>query len=92
MTIHKPKTSRPANSERYIICKHKHPDTEEVHQYLFDVNKKLAPLMSITNTTQDIVEVVPLDVIKGDTDFYEFLRESNNDFGKEQSLHLEKIR
>ena len=50
VTIHKPVTSRPANSERYIICKHKFEDTDDVHQYLFDVNKKLAPLMSVTNT------------------------------------------
>ena len=50
VTIHKPVTSRPANSERYIVCKHKKEDTEEVHEYLFEVNKKLAPLMTVANT------------------------------------------
>ena len=92
ITIHKPVTSRPANSERYIVCQHKLEDTEEVHEYLLEVNKKLAPLMSVTNKDKDIVEIVPLSVIKGDEDFYNFIRESNNAFGRVQSLHLEKIR
>ena len=74
------------------MCQHKLEDTEEVHEYLLEVNKKLAPLMSVTNKDKDIVEIVPLSVIKGDEDFYNFIRESNNAFGRVQSLHLEKIR
>ena len=36
--IHKPNTSRPANSERYIVCKWKRPDTDNILQYLLQVN------------------------------------------------------
>jgi len=92
VTIHKPVTSRPANSERYIVCKHKKEDTEEVHEYLFEVNKKLAPLMTVANTEKDIVEIVPMDVIVGDEDFFKFMKESNDKFGEIQALHLQKIR
>jgi len=92
VTIHKPVTSRPANSERYIICKHKFEDTDDVHQYLFDVNKKLAPLMSVTNTEKDIVEIVPMSVMRGDEAFLNFMKDSNDKFGELQALHLQKIR
>jgi len=92
VTIHKPVTSRPANSERYIVCKHKLPDTEEVHEYLFEVNKRLAPLMTLTNTTEDIEEIVPVEVMQRDSEFWDFIRESNDELGKLQAVHLEKIR
>ena len=36
--IHKPNTSRPANSERYIICKWKRPDSSGIADYLYRGN------------------------------------------------------
>ncbi len=38
--LHKPNTSRPANSERYLICKWKKEDTRSVHDHFFEVNSR----------------------------------------------------
>ncbi len=39
--IHKPNTSRPANSERYIICKGKRAEAGDVAKYMFELNCRL---------------------------------------------------
>ena len=44
VAIHKPNTSRPANSERYIICKWKRPDSRDIHDYLYETNNRLNEL------------------------------------------------
>ena len=59
--IHKPNTSRPANSERYIICKGKRPQFEAIRDYLFKVNSRLNQLgfsqLGVTNSKIDVTEV-----------------------------------
>ena len=42
--IHKPNTSRPANSERYIICKGKRHDAKEIKDYMYEINCRLNAL------------------------------------------------
>lgn len=41
VAIHKPNTSRPANSERYVICKWKRPDSGPIGDYMFELNARL---------------------------------------------------
>ena len=39
--LHKPNTSRPANSERYIICKGKKEGADDIRQYMLEINAML---------------------------------------------------
>lgn len=86
--IVKPNTSRPANSERYLVCKWKKPNTDAIRQYLFDVNLYL---YDNTNTDLDISELVPLEVIQSDRIFYNYVYDSNNSIGDNQVGALLKI-
>ncbi|KAG9347247.1 hypothetical protein JZ751_004814 [Albula glossodonta] len=74
VSLFKPVTSRPANSERYVVCRGLKPGSDAVREYLFTVNLKLNQLR---NTDMDVNEVVPLDIIKGDTDFFQYMITSN---------------
>ncbi|XP_039285064.1 cap-specific mRNA (nucleoside-2'-O-)-methyltransferase 1 isoform X1 [Nilaparvata lugens] len=85
--IHKPNSSRPANSERYIICKNKRSDCDGIRQYMFDLNLRLDEL---NNSDTDILECVPMSELKADTKFFEYIVNSNNSLGERQLLHLVK--
>ncbi|MFT7813046.1 cap-specific mRNA (nucleoside-2'-O-)-methyltransferase 1 [Arapaima gigas] len=74
VSLFKPLTSRPANSERYVVCRGLKPGSAPVREYLFTVNLKLNQLR---HTEMDVTEVVPLDIIKGDTDFCNYMISSN---------------
>ena len=90
--LHKPNTSRPANSERYIICKGKRPQMEAIRDYLFEINCRLNEigfnLNGGTESSIDVLEIVPLSLLLGDHDFVEYLRNSNDILGKFQFLKL----
>lgn len=88
--IVKPNTSRPANSERYLVCKWKKSNTDAIRQYLFDVNLHLYE-NSNNDLDSDICELVPLDVIHADQEFYNYICESNNSIGENQVAGLLKI-
>lgn len=88
VSLFKPITSRPANSERYIVCRGLKPGTDAVREYMFMVNLKLNQLK---NTDRDVVEVVPLDLIKADTDFYQHMVNSNECHCAVQIKALAKI-
>lgn len=81
--IFKPNTSRPANSERYIICKCKKQVTKDVADYLYEINEQF---------DRNICEVVPLEVLRSSKKFYDYIYESNNKIGKRQINYLNKIR
>ena len=67
----KPVTSRPANSERYIVCKkYRSTEVSAVHEYLFELNMKLNRLKG---SDVDIGEVVPVDIIKDDEPFFQYM-------------------
>jgi len=87
--IFKPVTSRPANSERYIICKWKLADTNDIHDYMFDLNKQINKLKG---SKRDINEVVPLDVLKNDKEFFDYIYASNNFLGSRQTKSLLKLK
>lgn len=86
--IVKPNTSRPANSERYLVCKWKKTNTDAIRQYLFDVNTFL---FENTNSDVDIIELVPYNVLRSDENFFRYIYESNNEIGRYQAAALLKI-
>lgn len=88
VTLHKPNTSRPANSERYIICKWKREGTDDVYKYLFEMNERLIGLRS---TSMDVTELVPMEHLKADKEFYDYICTSNNELGFRQMVSLRKI-
>lgn len=63
ISICKPNTSRPANSERYLICKNKRPNTETVQRHLFQINKEM---WQNKTPDLDVLELVPLNVLQND--------------------------
>lgn len=56
------------------MCRGLKPGSDAVREYMFKVNLKLNMLR---NTERDVKEVVPLSIIKEDTDFYQFMVNSN---------------
>uniref|UniRef100_A0A673M3R5 Cap-specific mRNA (nucleoside-2'-O-)-methyltransferase 1 n=1 Tax=Sinocyclocheilus rhinocerous TaxID=307959 RepID=A0A673M3R5_9TELE len=88
VSLFKPVTSRPANSERYVVCKSLKPGTDAVREYMFIINLKLN---QFRHSDRDVTEVVPLDIIKGDTDFFQFMINSNESHCAVQIKALAKI-
>ena len=87
--IFKPVTSRPANSERYIVCKnYRSTEVMAIHDYLFELNMKLNRLKG---SDVDIGEVVPVAIIKDDEPFFQYMCNSNNEIGAKQILGLKKL-
>ncbi|XP_066991198.1 cap-specific mRNA (nucleoside-2'-O-)-methyltransferase 1 [Anabrus simplex] len=89
ISIHKPNTSRPANSERYIICKWKRDDCSSIMDYLFRVNQRMWSIGA--DKKIDIMEVVPLSILKNDENFFNYIVTSNNSLGERQIVNLVKI-
>uniref|UniRef100_A0A069DZH7 Cap-specific mRNA (nucleoside-2'-O-)-methyltransferase 1 n=1 Tax=Panstrongylus megistus TaxID=65343 RepID=A0A069DZH7_9HEMI len=87
--IFKPNTSRPANSERYIVCKHKRHDCTPIKDYMFELCERLWEFNSAS--TKDITHCVPLSVLEEDDDFCNYLVDSNNRLGERQVVNLMKI-
>lgn len=56
------------------MCRGLKPGSDAVRDYLFRVNLKLNQLK---NLDTDVTDVVPLSIIKEDTDFYHFMVNSN---------------
>lgn len=59
---------------RYVICKGLKLGIDDVRDYLFMVNIRLNQLR---NSDVDVNLVVPLNVIKGDQDFCDYIVQSN---------------
>ncbi|XP_065222418.1 cap-specific mRNA (nucleoside-2'-O-)-methyltransferase 1 [Planococcus citri] len=89
ISIHKPNTSRPANSERYIICKWRNDNVDFIRDYMYYVNELLDQCGE--SNDDDISELVPLAVMKDDVNFYDYIVKSNNCLGKRQINSLAKI-
>ena len=62
---------------RYIICEGLRPGAEAVHDYMCEINEVMERTFSMTLSDQDVVEVVPLDIIKADQEFHNYICESN---------------
>ncbi|XP_054262989.1 cap-specific mRNA (nucleoside-2'-O-)-methyltransferase 1-like isoform X1 [Macrosteles quadrilineatus] len=89
ISIHKPNTSRPANSERYIICQWKRDDCEPTREYLFELNKELCRLGCVSK--EDINFCVSMDELTQDNAFFDYIVTSNNVLGERQIVNLIKI-
>ncbi|XP_055370979.1 cap-specific mRNA (nucleoside-2'-O-)-methyltransferase 1 [Condylostylus longicornis] len=87
ITICKPNTSRPANSERYLICKWKKSNTETIRRHFSEINKKICS----NDPNNDILHLVDINILKQDKEFFEYIYESNNTLGKNQIIGLIKI-
>lgn len=59
---------------RYVVCRGLKSGIDDVREYLFMVNIKLNQLR---NSDMDVNLVVPLEVIKGDHEFYDYMVQSN---------------
>lgn len=91
--IFKPNTSRPANSERYLVCKSKKSGTQAVENHFFLVNCMLDNVdREKTEARDDVTEIIPLKVLKNDRPFYEYIFQSNSDLGRRQILFLSKVK
>ncbi|MEQ2266215.1 Cap-specific mRNA (nucleoside-2'-O-)-methyltransferase 1, partial [Xenotaenia resolanae] len=73
---------------RYIVCRGLKPGSDAVREYMFRVNLKLNQLR---NKDTDVTEVVPLNIIKDDTDFFQFMINSNESLCAVQIKALAKI-
>ncbi|KAM4040522.1 LOW QUALITY PROTEIN: cap-specific mRNA (nucleoside-2'-O-)-methyltransferase 1 [Anomaloglossus baeobatrachus] len=88
VSLFKSVTSRPANSERYVVCRGLKVGSEDVRNYLFTVNLRLNQLR---NSEQDVTLVVPLEVLRGDRQFYDYMVRSNESHCEVQIKALAKI-
>lgn len=86
--IVKPNTSRPANSERYLVCKWKKSNTDTIRNHLFEINQIM---FDNCNSALDIMELVPYPILRSDEKFFNYIFESNNTIGNNQTIGLMKI-
>jgi cap1 methyltransferase len=89
--ICKPNTSRPANSERYLVCKWKKTNTDTIKRHLFDINQKFWKNSHNSSVTEDVLELVPTDLLQEDEIFFKYIYNSNNEIGRNQIIGLLKI-
>lgn len=88
--IFKPVTSRPANSERYIVCKGLRPNSKPVRDYMDAINRDLCSHSSALSE-MDVNHIVDMDVMLDDAFFFTYIYNSNVKLGKRQILNLRKI-
>ncbi|XP_076231449.1 cap methyltransferase 1 [Calliopsis andreniformis] len=85
--IFKPNSSRPANSERYLVCKSKRPGTEHIIQHFSYINR----LLLESDENRDVLELVALEELEREKQFVQYLRRSNEYLGRKQIIGLRKI-
>lgn len=88
ISIIKPNSSRPGNSERYLVCKWKKPFTYKIRNYLYEANEML---FNNYCSSVDILELVPFEVLRNDEKFFRYIFDSNNTIGRNQTVALMKI-
>jgi hypothetical protein len=62
-----------------------------IEEYLFHVNDELNKTFRVESSKQDIVSIVPLEILKDDYEFLNYIKNSNEKFGEIQCLNLKKI-
>lgn len=94
MCLIKPISSRPNNGERYLILRWRLPAIETIVEHLLATAEALASMANSWRTKgNDIVELVPADVIAADTDFVAYMRQSNERMAGAQTRGLlERLR
>uniref|UniRef100_A0A914ME38 Cap-specific mRNA (nucleoside-2'-O-)-methyltransferase 1 n=1 Tax=Meloidogyne incognita TaxID=6306 RepID=A0A914ME38_MELIC len=90
ISIHKPITSRPGNSERYIFCENLNNfGNTKIKDYLIKINNKLE---GFDKEVEDILELVPNELICGDDTFINYMRNSCEEIARRQIFYLRKYR
>jgi cap1 methyltransferase len=74
-SILKPCTSRPANSERYVVCKNLRETCPSVSEHLKEVNR-LFDVYPETNPNE-VLHVVDPELIAADQQFVQYVRKCN---------------
>ena len=92
ISLHKPVTSRPANSERYIYCESlTEIGSTIIKEHLLEVNNKMESFANQKKEEEfDVMEVIPIDKIEEDSDFMEYIRYHNETLIQKQTLYLRK--
>lgn len=85
MCLIKPISSRPHNSERYLMLRWRLPACETIVEHLLATNEAL---VSMASTGGDVLELVPADVIAADTDFVTYMRKINERMSGAQTRWL----
>lgn len=88
VSIVKPASSRPANSERYLICQNRLNRDKIFGEYLVSINQVL---WENKHCDYDILHIVSKETIQQDTKFYDFIRNSNNDLARRQISGLKSL-
>ncbi|KAK5968489.1 Ribosomal RNA large subunit methyltransferase J, partial [Trichostrongylus colubriformis] len=90
ISLHKPHTSRPANSERYIVCKGLRKNySDAVRDYLKRVNVQLDEFAK-AGSSKDVLSVVPLETLRSDEEFFNYIVEHNERLAERQCTYLQK--
>ncbi|VDP11960.1 unnamed protein product [Soboliphyme baturini] len=87
--LHKPKTSRPANSEKYVVCIG-YRDNSNVWKYLLEANARFDEVAK--EECKDIVQLVPPEVLQEDPAFLNYIRSMNETFASRQTYYLQKYK
>ena len=76
-SIVKPVTSRPANSERYVVCKNLLEFQPKIIEFLFNVNRKFDEINFPDNADADVIRIFPSSYVNSHKSFVNYLRDSN---------------
>lgn len=90
IAIVKPYSSRPASSERYLVCKWRAHNVKPVRDHLYDLNEFMWTNRN-ENIDMDVLQLVPVPVIKANPEFYNYICERNNTIGQNQVAALRKL-
>ena len=63
--------------DRYIICENAHESKSIVQDYLHAINDDLNKYFRDNNCDSDVPVIVPLEIMKKDTKFFNYIKESN---------------
>ncbi|CDW57523.1 cap specific mRNA [Trichuris trichiura] len=88
ISIHKPHTSRPANSERYLVCLGLKENVEEVTKYLYKANEQFANC----KPAEDLIELVPMATLLEEYSFWREIRAHLKLLAERQTLFLRKYK
>lgn len=89
VTIIKPNASRPANSERYLICcKLQNVNLLKIKNYLRYVCKKL---WELKDDNRSVSELISFEIMEQDESFFKFIKSSISNIGNYQVNALKKL-
>ncbi|XP_065078736.1 cap-specific mRNA (nucleoside-2'-O-)-methyltransferase 1-like [Ochlerotatus camptorhynchus] len=88
VSIVKPASSRSANSERYLVCQTRLNESNLFMNYLFSISQVL---WENRHGEHDIIHIISPQTMQEDKDFYNFIRNSNNDLARRQIAGLKSL-